>query len=161
MAEKQQPKKMIDSIKNYLIIAAIATLVSGYFAYHFTSEYYQAKIEAANTKAREDVISIQKQGDEISAMYVKRLKELNDKVMVYERQKQTALVGTNCNLSVGFVRLYNASTNGSATSPSSADGAASGVDAATLLDVLIANNIKYNEVADQLTKLQQFEKTNP
>lgn len=152
---------MLDSLKNYLIAAGIAALVSGYFAYHFTSGYYQAKIEAANSKAREDVISVQKQGDELSAMYVKQIKDLNEKVISYGRQRDLAIVGSSCNLSTGFVRLYNASASGSTTSPSSTDGVPSGVDASTLLDVLISNNVKYNEVADQLIKLQQFEKTNP
>lgn len=151
----------IENIKFYLVVAAVALATSGYFAYHFTSEYYITKIEKANSKAKDDVISIQKQGDELVALYLRQLKDLNAKVQTYEQQKQKALQGTNCTLSTGFVRLYNASAVGADTAPSSVDGTASGVDPATLLDVLVSNNIKYNEVAAQLIKLQQFEKTNP
>lgn len=152
---------LIENVKNYLVIAAIASLVSGGVTYRFTADHYEAKIESANAKARDDVLSIQKQGDEIVALYVKQIKDLNTKVMSYEKQKQSAIGSSKCDLSNGFVRLYNASAGGTTTSPSSADGASAGVDAATLFDVLIANNIKYNQVVEQLTKLQEFEKTHP
>ena len=108
---------------------------------------------------------IQQKGDQLVAQYVKQLDQLGRVNANLQKQISQAVQPTvpngTCTITNGFVRLYNASANGSATSPSSVDGTASGVDAATLLDVLIANNIKYNEVADQLIKLQQFEKTNP
>lgn len=152
---------ILDNVKNQVIGAVAAFIIGVYFGYHYTSEHYQDKMEAAKAKTREDVISLQRQGDEIAAMYTKKIKDLHEKVLTYEQQKRDVLRNSTCNLSVGFVRLYNASAAGEATSPSNVDVAPSGVDTATLLDVLIANNIKYNEVADQLTKLQQFEKTNP
>lgn len=152
---------LISNLKTYIIVAAVSSLTAGGITYRFTADHFEAKIAIANDKAREDILSVQKQGDEIVAGYVLKLKDLNAKVVSYEKQKQSAIGSSKCDLSNGFVRLYNASASGSTTSSGVADGASSGVDAATLFDVLIANNIKYNEVVKQLEALQAFEKAHP
>lgn len=81
-------------------------------------------------------------------------KTLIQKVPVYV----TAQNDAECVVPVGFVRLYNAAVTESDLAPSvRADGAPSGVAISTVAATDIANIGTYNEVADQLRRLQKWE----
>jgi hypothetical protein len=144
----------------YLIVAGVSAVVSGYGVYSWTSDYYEVKIEHANEQALKDKNDIQAKGDQLVADYIKQIEQLTNNNASLQRQIVVAVKhnnGSSCVVSDGFVRLYNASTTGEASSPSSTDGASSKVDEATLLTVLLDNNEKYLKLADKLTKLQAFE----
>jgi hypothetical protein len=144
----------------YLIVAGASGAIVGYGAYSWTSDYYIAKIEKSNIEAEQKVNDIQRKGDQLVADYIKQIEQLASSNASLQRQVSMAVVhsnGSSCVVSDGFVRLYNASTTGEASSPSRTDGASSGVDEATLLSVAIENNTKYLKIADQLTKLQAYE----
>ena len=143
----------------YLIVAATSAAVTGYAAYSWTSDYYDAKIAHASLIAEKEKNDIQAKGDQLVADYIKQIDQLANHNASLQRQIALATVhsdGSRCVVSNGFVRLFNASTAGETSSPSSTDGASSTVDEATLLAVSIENNNKYLKVAQQLEDLQAF-----
>lgn len=155
---------LVGGIYIYLIVAGASAVIAGYGAYSWTSDYYEVKIEHANEQALKDKNDIQTKGDLLVADYVKQIEQLNNNNANLQRQISLAVKhsdGSSCVVSDGFVRLYNASTTGESSAPSSTDGTSSSVDEATLLFVLTENNEKYLKLADKLTKLQEFEKTHP
>ena len=144
----------------YLIVAGASGAIVGYGAYSWTSDYYKAKIEHASLQAEKEKDDIQRKGDQLVADYIKQLEQLANSNTSLQRQVSMAVIhsnGASCMVSDGFVRLYNASTTGEASSPSGADGTSSGVDEATILSVAIENNTKYLKIAAQLKDLQAFE----
>ena len=152
-------KTLLSSIYIYLIVATLSAVLSGYLAYSWTSSYYVAKIEHANSQALKEKDEIQQKGDQLVANYVKQLEKLGSTNTVLQKQIYGAVrsdSNVTCTISSGFVRLYNASALGEASSPSGSDGTASEVDVATLLSTAIENNTKYNKVAQQLMDLQEF-----
>lgn len=164
-------KNLISSITSlaggiyiYLIVAGASAIIAGYGAYSWTSDYYEIKIEHANIVALKDKNDIQTKGDLLVAKYIDQITELSTNNASLQRQVSLAVKhsdGSNCVVSDGFVRLYNASAASEASTPSSSDGASSGVDEATLLEVITENNNKYNLLKAKLTKLQEFERINP
>lgn len=144
----------------YLIVAATSAAVTGYAVYSWTSDYYDAKIAHASLMAEKEKNDIQAKGDQLVANYIKQIDQLANRNASLQRQITLATVhsdGSRCVVSDGFVRLYNASTTGEASSPSRTDGASSRIDEATLLTVLVDNNNKYLKVAQQLKDLQAFQ----
>jgi hypothetical protein len=153
-------KNLISSIYIYLIVAATSAILSGYFAYSWTSDYYVAKIEHANILAEKKINDIQRKGDEIVANYIKQIDKLGSVNASLQKQISSAVrtdSNATCAISSGFVRVYDASAVGEASTPSSTDGATSAVDIATILSVAAENNAKYLKVAQQLIDLQAFE----
>ena len=111
----------------YLIVAGLSAVVTGYAAYSWTSDYYEVKIEHANIQALKEKNDIQAKGDQLVADYIQQINQLTDNNANLQRQVSMAVIsntGTSCMVTSGFVRLYNASTTGEATSPSSTDGMA-------------------------------------
>jgi hypothetical protein len=164
-------KNLISSITSlaggvyvYLIVAGVSAVLAGYGAYSWTSDYYEVKIEHANIQALKDKDDIQRKGDQLVAQYIDQITALSTNNATLQRQISLAVKhsdGSSCVVSDGFVRLYNASTAGESSTSSSTDGASSRVDEATLLEVITENNDKYNLLKAKLTKLQEFERTNP
>ena len=152
-------KTILSSVYVYLIVAATAALLSGYLVFNWTSGYYSNKIEHANVQALKEKDEIQQKGDQLVADYIQKIERLNSSNTILQKQIYGAVRPSNnasCTITSGFVRLFNASALGEASSPSGADGAASEVDVATLLSTVIENNTKYNKVAQQLMDLQKF-----
>ena len=152
-------KTLLSSIYIYIVVATISALLSGYLVFDWTSGYYSNKIEHANVQALKEKDEIQQKGDQLVANYIQQIEKLNTSKDTLQRQVPVAIRPNNnasCTISSGFVRLFNASALGEASSPSSADGATSEVDVATLLSTVIENNTKYNKVAQQLMDLQEF-----
>jgi hypothetical protein len=146
----------------YLIVAGVSGAIFGYSAYSWTSDFYVAKIEKANIDAEKKVNDIQRKGDQLVADYIQQIDKLSNNNASLQRQIAMATShsdGSVCVVSNGFVRLYNASTTGEASSPSSADGASSGVDEATVLQVALENNDKYLKLAKKLADLQAYVST--
>jgi len=153
-------KNLISSIYIYLIVAVTSAILSGYFAYSWTSDYYVAKIEHANILAEKKINDIQQKGDEIVANYIKQIDKLGSVNASLQKQISSAVrtdSNATCDISSGFVRVYDASAVGEASTPSSTDGATSAIDIATILSVAAENNAKYLKVAQQLIDLQAFE----
>jgi len=144
----------------YLIVAGLSGVIAGYGAYSWTSDYYIAKIEKSNLEAEQKVNDIQQQGDRLVADYVKQVEQLGY-VNASLQQQISGAVHTNnnssCTIPNGFIRLYNASATGQASSPSSLDGTPTSLDLATILSVSAENNSKYLKVAEQLRELQAYE----
>jgi len=152
-------KTLLSSICNYLIVAAAATLLSGYLVFNWTSEYYSNKIEQANVQALKEKDEIQQKGDQLVAKYIRQIEKLNTTSNTLQGQVPVAVRpndDASCTITSGFVRLYNASALGETSSPSGSDGTPSEVDIVTLLNTIIENNTKYNKVAQQLIELQEF-----
>jgi hypothetical protein len=148
---------MFDSIKNYIIVACAAFFLGGWLIFGFTSHYYQGIISEANQKALEQKDAIQRNGDQLVANYIEQIDKLATHNATLQKQVTLAVGPSRCTISNGFVRLYNSSATGEASTPSSLDGTPSAIDAATLLSIAIENNEKYRRLADQLTQLQAFE----
>ena len=152
-------KTLLSSIYIYIIVATISALLSGYLVFDWTSGYYSNKIEHANVQALKEKNEIQQKGDQLVANYIQQIEKLNTSSNALQRQVPAVVLpnyNNSCTISSGFVRLFNASALGEASSPSGADGATSEVDVATLLSTVIENNTKYNKVAQQLMDLQEF-----
>jgi len=152
-------KTLLSSIYVYLTIAVISALLSGYLVFNWTSSYYSSKIEHANVQALKEKDEIQQKGDQLVANYIQQLEKLGSTNAVLQKQIYGAVrsdSNATCTITSGFVRLYNASALGEASSPSGTDGTPSEVDVATLLSTAIENNTKYNKVAQQLMDLQEF-----
>ena len=145
----------------YLIIAGASAALAGYGAYSWTSDYYDAKIAHNSLEAERKQNDIQAKGDQLVADYIKQINQLADSNARLQRQIALATVhndGSSCVVTNGFVRLFNASTTGEATSPSSTDGASSTINEAELLSVITENNDKYLKLAKKLGELQDFER---
>lgn len=152
-------KTLLSSIYIYIVVATISALLSGYLVFDWTSGYYSNKIEHANVQALKEKDEIQQKGDQLVANYIQQIEKLNTSSNALQRQVPAVVLpnyNNSCTISSGFVRLFNASALGEASSPSGADGATSEVDVATLLSTAIENNTKYNKVAQQLMDLQEF-----
>lgn len=152
-------KTLLSSIYIYIVVATISALLSGYLVFDWTSGYYSNKIEHANVQALKEKDEIQQKGDQLVANYIRQIEKLNTSSNALQRQVPAVVLpnyNNSCTISSGFVRLFNASALGEASSPSGADGATSEVDVATLLSTVIENNTKYNKVAQQLMDLQEF-----
>jgi hypothetical protein len=152
-------KTLLSSVYVYIIVATISALLSGYLVFNWTSDYYSNKIEHANVQALKEKDEIQQKGDQLVANYIQQIEKLNTSSNALQRQVPAVVLSNHnnsCTVSSGFVRLFNASALGEASSPSGADGAPSEVDVATLLSTIIENNTKYNKVAQQLMDLQEF-----
>ena len=152
-------KTLLSSIYIYIVVATISALLSGYLVFDWTSGYYSNKIEHANVQALKEKNEIQQKGDQLVANYIQQIEKLNTSSNALQRQVPAVVLpnyNNSCTISSGFVRLFNASALGEASSPSGADGATSEVDVATLLSTVIENNTKYNKVAQQLMDLQEF-----
>ena len=152
-------KTLLSSIYIYIVVATISALLSGYLVFDWTSGYYSNKIEHANVQALKEKNEIQQKGDQLVANYIQQIEKLNTSSNALQRQVPAVVLpnyNNSCTISRGFVRLFNASALGEASSPSGADGATSEVDVATLLSTVIENNTKYNKVAQQLMDLQEF-----
>ena len=141
----------------YLIVAATSGAVVGYGAYSWTSNYYIAKIERANELALKEKDDIEQKGDKLVVQYIDQITKVSNHNADLQKQVALAIGPDRCAISNGFVRVYNASSSGEATTPSSLDGTPSAIDTATLLSTIIENNEKYRRLADQLTQLQAFE----
>ena len=148
---------MLDSIKNYIIVACAAFFLGGWLIFGFTSHYYQGKISEANQKALEQKDAIQRNGDQLVAQYIEQIDKLATHNATLQKQVTLAVGPNRCVVSNGFVRLWDASASGEASTPSSLDGAASSIDLTQVLSVALENNEKYRKLADQLVKLQEFQ----
>lgn len=148
---------LFSQLSTYVTACAICFFVGCYISYKFTSDHYTAKIEVISIKAEEEKNAIQTKGDNLVAQYVGELDRLRASMANLQRQVPMVTDSSQCSFSLGFVRVFNASTTGEASSPSSTDGSPSTVDEATLLNILIENNEKYNRISEQLIKLQAFE----
>ena len=147
----------ISGVYLYLIVGA----VFGYASYSWTSDYYTAKINHASLLAEKEKDDIQRKGDQLVADYVKQVDKLGSVSSALQKQISSAVrpsTNSTCGLTSGFVRLYNASAVGEASSPSDTDGTPAFADVDTILSIAIENNTKYNKVAQQLIDLQNFNK---
>ena len=147
-------QNLLASLAVYLLLIAFG----GAAGYHWTKEYYTAKIESANAQAVREKDEIQRKGDELAAQYVNNINAITAHSAAVQKQVERIVVNSPCVIPNGFVRLYNASASGETPTPSDSDGAAAQIDLATILDTAIENNEKYNKVADQLRALQEFER---
>ena len=144
----------------YLIVAGASSIIAGYGAYSWTSDYYIAKIEKSNLEAEQKVNDIQQQGDRLVADYVKQVEQLGYVNASLQQQISSTVRFNNngtCAIPNAYVRLYNASATGQASSPSSADGTPTSLDLAAVLSVAADNNAKYLKIAEQLKELQAYE----
>ena len=158
------PLPSVDSLAVKLL-AVIFVFVSGLFTgHHLTAKLFEAKEQKALAAVAVKQEAIAAQGDVAVTKYVNSTKKLTNNLQATQQQiprvfakKETNEATTNCTVPRGFVRLFNNTATGSASAPDGSDADTTDVDLATVLQVITANNEKFNEVRDQLIELQQFE----
>jgi len=147
------------------LLAVIFVFVSGLFmGHHLTAKLYDAKEQKVEMVVEVKKEAIERQGDVIVAKYVKKTKKLTDNLQTTQQQipeafaKDETTPVPSCTIPRGFVRLFNDSATGGASAPDGTDADTTDLDLATVLEILTANNARYNEVREQLIELQEFER---
>lgn len=146
---------------NSLIVMAIAAAVSfggGWYAgTKYEKNYFEALMAREKDQYRKALAESQLKYDNAAAEYFQRIRQEQAKNAHYEKQVKTLYTtGSNsCNVTYGFIRLYNASATGESTNPQDTDHLIAPVDLATVLSTDIENHGKYREAAAQIEALQQ------
>ncbi len=161
------PLAFLGSGANSLIAILVASIISflggAYLGHNYEKNYYEAKISKDNLKQKEayekDLADKQAKKDLAITQLFNALKSEQAKSSGYESQARNLFTmangsGSNCSVTFGFIRLFNASATGQTTEPTSSDSATSTVDLATVLSTIIGNNGKYREAANQIEAIR-------
>ena len=158
------PLAFLTSGANCLIAILIASLISltggTYLGYEYQKNYYEAKISRDNLKQKEayekDLAKKQAEKDLAITQLFKVIQSEQAKSSSYQAQARDLFAQSNgaCNVSFGFIRLFNASATGEPTEPTTTDSATSTVDLATVLQTVIENNGKYRDAANQIEAIR-------
>lgn len=140
------------------LIAALAIAFGGgaYVGSKYRTNYYEAKI-AKDKAAYEQALAENKaKFDAATDEYFQKLRQEQSKNAYYERQvKNLYSAGSpNCNVTFGFIRLYNDSATGNTSDPQESDNIIAPVDLATVLSTDIENHRKYREAAAQIEAIK-------
>jgi hypothetical protein len=140
------------------LAAAVAIAFGGgaYMGSKYRTNYYEAKIAKDKEMYQQALAESKAKFDDATAEYFQQIKQEQAKNAYYTKQvKNLYTVGSpNCNVTYGFIRLYNDSASGSSSDPKSTDNLTSEVDLATVLTTDIENHGKYREAAAQIEALK-------
>ena len=145
---------------NSLIAMAVAAALSfgggAYIGSKYRTNYYEAKIAKDKEAYQQALDDSKAKFDNATADYFQQVKQEQAKNAKYERQVKNlySLGSPNCNVTYGFIRLYNDSATGSASDPQSTDNLIAPVDLATVLTADIENHGKYREAAAQIEAIK-------
>lgn len=140
------------------LVAAVAIAFGGgaYVGSKYRTNYYEAKIAKDKEAYQQALAENKAKFDLAAAEYFQQIRQEQAKNAHYERQVKNlyTLGSPNCNVTYGFIRLYNDSATGSASDPQNTDHLVAPVDLATVLSTDIENHGKYREAAAQIEALK-------
>lgn len=161
------PLAFLTSGANCLIAILISSVLSflggAYLGHDYEKNYYEAKISKDNLKQKEayerDLAEKQAKKDLAITQLFKALQSEQSKSSGYQTQARDLFAmahgsGSNCSVTFGFIRLFNASATGQPTEPTSSDSATSTIDLTAVLTAIIDNNGKYREAANQIEAIR-------
>lgn len=146
---------------NGLIVVGVASLFSflggGYLGYNYEKNYYEAKIAKDEIGYQAEIDKAREKGARAVAQFVEQLRQEQARSAAYQNQVRAIYAGiqpgnssSNCYVSYGFIRLFNASASGQGTEPAGTDQLIAPVDLAAVLAASIENHGKYREAAKQI-----------
>lgn len=136
--------------------AAVAFGGGWYLGSKYEKNYFEALIAKDKEQYRKALAESQLRFDNAAADYVQRIRQEQSKNAYYERQVKNLYKSgvPDCNITFGFIRLFNASATGEPTNPQDTDHLIAPVDLATVLSTDIENHGKYREAAAQIEALK-------
>lgn len=155
----------MNSLMSYLLTFAISISGGLYLGHNYTKNYYEAQIASDKASRQEAitqaVITEQAKTQKATAGFINSLRIEQGKSAIYQGQAKTlypsvafGINPSNCAITYGFIRLFNASATGEAALPVSTDALCSPVDIAAVLSTSIENHRKYREIAAQIEALK-------
>jgi hypothetical protein len=140
----------------FAIAAALAFGGGAYVGSKYRTNYYEAKIAKDKEAYQQALADSKAKFDDATAEYFQQIKQEQAKNAFYTKQVRNlyTLGSPNCNVTYGFIRLYNDSATGGSSDPQSTDNITSPVDLATVLSTDIENHGKYREAAAQIEALK-------
>jgi hypothetical protein len=140
------------------LFAAVAIAFGGgaYMGSKYRTNYYEAKIAKDKEIYQQALAENKAKFDLATAEYFQQIRQEQAKNIHYERQVKNLYTSgsPNCNVTFGFIRLYNDSATGNTSNPQSTDHLIAPVDLATVLTTDIENHGKYREAAAQIEALK-------
>ncbi len=149
-----------------ILIAAVISLLGGiYLGHNYEKNYYEAKISSEKTSRQEAItkaiLDEQAKNAKATEAFISTIRREQAKSAAYQEQAKSLYANNslgvrtdNCRVTYGFIRLFNASASGEASSPDSTDSISSPVDLATVLSTDIENHRKYREIAGQIEAIK-------
>jgi len=152
-----------------ILVSSVLSLLGGaYLGHNYEKNYYEAKISKDSLEQKEayekEFAKKQAQKDLAIAQLFSALKDEQARSAGYQLQAKAlyhsnnnGVVSSNCYVSYGFIRLFNASATGQTTEPASSDSITSTVDLDTVLSATIDNHLKYRQAASQIEAIKAAE----
>ena len=150
---------LLSGFNSLIALAAAAAIAFGSGAYvgsKYRTNYYEAKIAKDKEIYQQALAESKAKFDSATAEYFQQVRQEQAKNAKYERQVKNlyTLGSPNCNVTYGFIRLYNDSATGNTSDPQESDNIVAPVDLATVLSTDIENHGKYREAAAQIEALK-------
>ena len=150
---------LLSGFNGLIAIAVAAAVAFGggvYAGSKYRTNYYEAKIAKDKEMYQQALADSKAKFDDATAEYFQQVRQEQAKNAKYEQQVKNlySLGSPNCNVTYGFIRLYNDSATGSTSNPQSTDNLVAPVDLATVLTADIENHGKYREAAAQIEALK-------
>jgi len=150
---------LLSGFNGLIALFAAVTIAFGGGAYvgsKYRTNYYEAKIAKDKEVYQQALAENKAKFDLAAAEYFQQIRQEQAKNAYYQRQIKNlySLGSPNCNVTYGFIRLYNDSATGSSSDPQSTDNLIAPVDLATVLSTDIENHGKYREAAAQIDALK-------
>jgi hypothetical protein len=140
------------------LFAAVVIAFGGgaYAGSKYRTNYYEAKIAKDKEAYQQALAESKAKFDSATADYFQQIRQEQEKNAFYTKQvKNLYTIGSpNCNVTYGFIRLYNDSATGGSSDPQSTDNLIAPVDLATVLSTDIENHGKYREATAQIEALK-------
>ncbi|MBU3551389.1 hypothetical protein [Polynucleobacter sp. MWH-Berg-3C6] len=155
----------MNSLMSYLLTFALSISGGLYLGHNYTKNHYEAQIASDKASRQEAitqaVITEQAKTQKATAGFITSLRIEQGKSAIYQGQAKALYVNgtfginpSNCAITFGFIRLFNASATGEASLPISTDALCSPIDIAAVLSTSIENHRKYHEVAAQIEAIK-------
>jgi hypothetical protein len=150
---------LLSGFNSLIALAAAVAIAFGGGAYmgsKYRTNYYEAKIAKDKEIYQQALAENKAKFDLATAEYFQQIRQEQAKNIHYERQVKNLYTSgsANCNVTFGFIRLYNDSATGNTSNPQSTDNLIAPVDLATVLTTDIENHGKYREAAAQIEALK-------
>ncbi len=155
----------MNSLMSYLLTFAISISGGLYLGHNYTKNHYEAQIASEKASRQEAitqaVFSEQAKTQKATATFIATIRKEQAKSAAYQKQARALYANvdssngsSNCAITFGFIRLFNASASDEASIPVSTDALCSPVDIAAVLATSIENHRKYLELAGQIEAIK-------
>jgi len=152
-------------LMSYLLTFAISISGGLYLGHNYTKNHYEAQISAEKATRQEAIskaiVEEQAKNQKATAGFIVTIRKEHAKSAAYQEQASALYANqpisgnpTNCAITFGFIRLFNASASLETSEPVGTDPLCSPVDITTLLSTSIENHRKYLEVAGQIEAIK-------